>query len=436
MSLNPSFTYIERGSEVQAAVQQLHKLPICGLDIETTGLDPQHDQILLIQLGTADHVFVFDFKAIGDSAHLLEGIISSTYILKLGQNLSFEWSFLEANGLPLRGTLLDTMIAGKLLNLGLKVKNGLGDLVARHLGQEMEEKKELQLSFVGHEGPFSEEQLLYAARDVSVCFPLWDVLRKKLKKEELSYIFKLECRALPAFASMKHNGFLLDISYYRGLLAEKSAERDSAKAALLETFRKTGVLSQYTNPETKEILIHPDFYGKGKNKVKGFNVNSVQQLRPVLQNLGVAVEKSLDKTALAWLAPDHQIVRDYLHFKSLDTACAQVEKLITHAQEHSDKRIRANYRQLGTDTGRVSCADPNLQNVKRDKEYRRGFIARPGYVLVIADYSQLELRIAAECSGEERMRQAYRDSVDFHTRTAALMNGIEEEEVKIGRAHV
>ena len=349
--------------------------------------------------------------------------------MKLGQNLSFEWSFLEANGLPLRGTLLDTMIAGKLLNLGLKVKNGLGDLVARHLGQEMEEKKELQLSFVGHEGPFSEEQLLYAARDVSVCFPLWDVLRKKLKKEELSYIFKLECRALPAFASMKHNGFLLDISYYRGLLAEKSAERDSAKAALLETFRKTGVLSQYTNPETKEILIHPDFYGKGKNKVKGFNVNSVQQLRPVLQNLGVAVEKSLDKTALAWLAPDHQIVRDYLHFKSLDTACAQVEKLITHAQEHSDKRIRANYRQLGTDTGRVSCADPNLQNVKRDKEYRRGFIARPGYVLVIADYSQLELRIAAECSGEERMRQAYRDNVDFHTRTAALMNGIEEEEV-------
>ena len=114
-------------------------------------------------------------------------------------------------------------------------------------------------------------------------------------------------------------------------MAEKSAERDSAKAALLETFRKTG-LSQYTNPETKEILIHPDFYGKGKNKVKGFNVNSVQQLRPVLQNLGVAVEKSLDKTALAWLAPDHQIVRDYLHFKSLDTACAQVEKLITHAQ--------------------------------------------------------------------------------------------------------
>ena len=171
---------------------------------------------MLIQLGAADHVFVFDFKAIGDSAQLLEAIISSTYILKLGQNLSFEWSFLEANGLPLRGTLLDTMIAGKLLNLGLKVKNGLGDLVARHLGQEMEEKKELQLSFVGHEGPFSEEQLLYAARDVSVCFPLWDVLRKKLKKEELSYIFKLECRALPAFASMKHNGFLLDISYYRG----------------------------------------------------------------------------------------------------------------------------------------------------------------------------------------------------------------------------
>lgn len=429
-ALAPSYSYITDGRETNKAVQMLHKLQLCGIDIETTGLDPINNDVLLIQLGTDEHVFVFDVKAIGPDIKSLGKIISCPYITKLGQNLSFEWAFLEANGLPLRGTLLDTMFAGQLLNLGLKYGNSLGDLVARHLGKEMEEKKELQKSFVGHEGLFSREQITYAARDVSVCFPLYRVLLKKLRKAELTHIFRLECRALPAFASMKFNGFLLDVDYYKQLLAAQSVERDKAKADIIDIFARAGVLSKYANPETHKVMIEPEFHGKGKNKIKGFNIKSTQQLAPVLKALGVPVEKSLDrKKVLAWLAPDFSIIRKYLVFKDLDTACIQVEKLIGHAEEHSDHRIRANYRQLGTDTGRVSCAGPNLQNVKSGPEYRKGFIASPGCVLIIADYSQLELRIAAECSGDERMRSAYRDGVDFHTRTAALMNNIEEEQV-------
>ena len=429
MSLKPSLVYIERGCEVRSAVDLLSTLQLVGLDIETTGLSPQHDRILLIQLGTADQVFVFDVAQIGEAVKDLGDIISNPEIAKLGQNLYFEWTFLEANGLPLRGHLIDTMLAGKLLNLGMKVSNSLGVLVQRHLGIEMEEKEALQKSFIGHEGPFSQEQLEYAARDVSICFPLYEVLRQKLRKEELRHVWRLETRALPAFASMKHNGFLLDIPYYERLLVEKSIERDKACIHVVKQLEKAGVLEQYRHPETGAVLVHPDSYGKGKNKLKGFNLGSVAQLKPALQQAGVPVGGSLDKTALAFLAPDHSLIRDYLAFKALKTACSQVAKLIGHAESYTDSRIRANYRQLGTDTGRVSCADPNLQQVKRDKEYRQGLIASPGHVLVIADYSQLELRIAAECSGEERMSQAYREGVDLHTRTAALMNGISEDEV-------
>lgn len=407
----------------------LSSLGLVGLDIETTGLSPQHDKILLIQLGTKDQVFVFDVAQIGETITELREVISNPNIVKLGQNLYFEWGFLEANGIPLRGHLVDTMLAGKLLNLGQKVSNSLDTLVRRHLGVEMEEKKELQKSFIGHEGPFSREQLEYAARDVSICFPLREVLIRKLFKEELTHIWRLETRALPAFASMKHNGFLLDVTHYERLLEEKSQERDAACRHVVQKLKEAGVLEQYRSPETGEVLVHPDFYGKGKNKVKGFNLGSVAQLQPALLAAGVPVEKSLDKTALAFLAPDHELVRDYLAFKELKTACSQVEKMIGHAKQYKDNRIRANYRQLGTDTGRVSCADPNLQQIKRDQEYRQGFIAAPGRILVIADYSQLELRIAAECSGEERMSQAYREGADLHTRTAALMNGIDESEV-------
>ena len=421
--------YVERGSEVKSAVELLSSLPMLGLDIETTGLSPQHDRILLIQLGTAEQVFVFDVAGIGFAIKELAPLLASEYIIKLGQNLAFEWIFLEANCLPLRGMLLDTMIAGKLLNLGMKVKNSLGVLVARHLGLQMEEKEELQKSFIGHEGPFSQAQLEYAARDVSICFPLWDVLKQKLRKEELSHIFRLECRALPAFASMKHNGFLLDVDHYTKLLNEKCVERDAACLHVVKKMEALGVLDQYRSPETGQVMVHPDFYGKGKNKVKGFNLGSVAQLQPALVAAGIPVDRSLDKTALAFLAPDHELIRDYLAFKELKTACSQVEKMIGHAQQYKDNRIRANYRQLGTDTGRVSCAEPNLQQIKRDKEYRQGFVASSGHVLVIADYSQLELRIAAECSGEERMSQAYQEGADLHTRTAALMNGIDESEV-------
>jgi DNA polymerase-1 len=429
MSLNPSLVYVEHGSEVSSAVDLLSDLFVVGIDIETTGLSPQHDKILLIQLGTEDQVFVFDVAQIGESIKELGRIISNPNTAKLGQNLYFEWGFLEANGLPLRGHLVDTMLAGKLLNLGQKVSNSLDALVGRHLGIEMEEKKELQKSFIGHEGPFSQEQLEYAARDVSICFPLKDELLFKLFKADLTHIWRLETRALPAFASMKHNGFLLDVAHYESLLEQKGKERDTACLLVVQKLEEAGVLEQYRSPETGKILVHPDFYGKGKNKIKGFNLGSVTQLQPALLAAGVPVEKSLDKTALAFLAPDHELVRDYLAFKELKTACSQVEKMIGHAKQYKDNRIRANYRQLGTDTGRVSCADPNLQQIKRDQEYRQGFIAPPGRVLVIADYSQLELRIAAECSGEERMSQAYREGADLHTRTAALMNGIDESEV-------
>ncbi|MCP4952153.1 MAG: hypothetical protein GY922_09970, partial [Proteobacteria bacterium] len=411
-------------------IGRLKKQKIIGLDIETTGLDPINDRILLIQVGTAEEVFVCDVQALGKQVFHLIHLISDPGIVKLGQNLSFEWAFLEAFGIPLRGRLLDTMIAGKLLNLGLKVPNSLDALVRRHLGIAMEDKKELQKSFIGHEGPFSDEQLEYAAMDVSICFPLWEKLKKLLRKEDLTHIFRLECRALPAFASMKTNGFLLNVAYYRQLLVDKQCERDTAKAILLEQFVEAGVLDKYRSPATGCVMVDPESYGKGKNKIKGFNVGSTMQLQPVLRAMGVPIENSLDKNVLAWLSPDHSIVRDYMGFKELNTACSQVEKLIGHAEEHKDHRIRANYRQLGTDTGRASCAGPNLQQVKRDAEYRRGFIAAPGCVLVIADYSQLELRIAAECSGEEKMTQAYLEGADLHTRTASLMLGVAEEDVQ------
>lgn len=440
----PSLHYIERGGQLNEATLRLKHLSVVGLDIETTGLDPLNEKITLIQLGTEEEVYIFNVQKCGASIKALASIISNPAITKIGQNLFFEWTFLEAHGIPLRGLLLDTMIAGKLLDLGLKKPANLEALVRQHLGLKMEDKKELQNSFIGFEGPFTVEQIHYAARDVYMLFPLWKTIKAQLVKESLLHIFKLECRALPAFAAMKHNGFLLDVPYYKELHTTNTAQVAASKQLLMDKLDSKGILDDYKNPETGETLFHPDFHGKGKAKIKGFNPASNPQMIKAFLDYGVELEGkekvdkktgetvksySIDKNALAWLAPDSEIVRDYLEWKSIDKATSQVKGLIDDAGKYKDGRIRANYRQVGTDTGRVSCSQPNLQQIKRGDEYRRGFIAGPGNVLVIADYSQLELRIAAECSGEQRMIQAYRDGVDLHTKTAALMAGISESEV-------
>ena len=446
MSSTPSLRYIESGQKLKDAVLQLQTLRLIGLDIETTGLEPFIDKITLIQLGTEEEVFIFNVEKCGAHIKELAAIISNPAISKIGQNLFFEWVFLEAYGIPLRGLLLDTMIAGKLLDLGLKKPANLEALVRQHLGLNMEDKKELQNSFIGFEGPFTVKQIHYAARDVYMLFPLWRTLKAQLVNESLLYIFKLECRALPAFAAMKHNGFLLDVPYYQELYKTNIEKVAATKQVLLDKLDSKGILADYQNPETGETLFHPKWHGgtKSKPKIKGFNPASNPQMVKAFLDYGVELESkekldkktgemvtsySIDKKAMAWLAPDYEIVRDYLEWKSIDKATSQVKGLIKDAGKYSDGRIRANYRQVGTDTGRVSCSQPNLQQIKRGDEYRKGFIAGPGNVLVIADYSQLELRIAAECSGEQRMIQAYRDGVDLHTKTAALMAGIAESEV-------
>jgi len=114
-------------------------------------------------------------------------------------------------------------------------------------------------------------------------------------------------------------------------------------------------------------------------------------------------------------------------WKTAVTKVSNIEKLLESIGP--DGRIHCNYRQMGTETGRLSAASPNLQQVNRGKDFRSKFVAAPGNVLVVADFSQVELRVAAELSGEERMIAAYKAGRDLHTETAALIAKVPFEEV-------
>jgi len=426
------------GKELNEGLSRvLQNINLICLDIETTGLDPWKDELLLIQIGTEKEVLVIDCREIPfEAMAVLLFVLANPEIGKLGFNLMFDIAFLTVKGFKIRGEIVDLFAASKVLTAGLPEVKGLNSLagcVQRYLGHRMPKKDELQASFIGHTGPFNPEQLEYAADDVGkLLFLLFAVMKAKLKEARLQYVWKLECRALMPITMMYVNGFKLNVGYYKDLLVSEREFREEKKLEVIKYLDEKGVLDEYKCPLTGELLIHPRFSGRGKTKTKGFNLGSPAQLGNVLAAAGVPLEKktnsvgkvsySCDKGILAFHLADFEVLRLYKEYKEAAVACQYVEKLVTIAETYPGNRIHARYNAM-VRSGRLSCSEPNLQQIKKGKKHRQGFIAEAGKLLAIADYSQLEIRLVAEVSRDKNLLDIYRKELDVHTASAALMTG-------------
>ena len=318
--------------------------------------------------------------------------------------------------------------------------NSLAGCAKRMLGRVMVDKEELQRSFIDHWGPFTDAQLEYAAEDVgSIIFELYDAFLVKLNNSNLAHVWELECRALPAITAMYVNGFKLNVEYYKELLKSETVFKEEKKLEVINHLDSHGVLDEYKCPTTGELLIHPKYSGRGKTKVKGFNLGSPSQLGVALAMLGVPLKRkvnestgkvsySCDKGILAFYVADFEVLRLYKEYKEAAVACQYVEKLIKIADNYPGNRIHARYNQL-VRTGRMSCTEPNLQQIKKGKKHRSGFIAEVGKMLAMSDYSQLEIRLVAEVSRDKNLIDIYNRELDVHTASAALMTGKELDEV-------
>ena len=458
----PDFDFVQGPAEVRklrAALQRIKKAPVLGVDTETTGLDPHLNQVRLIQLGTKDFALIVDLDGwrtegerrvpwevpgLRELKELLQGNGN-----KVLQNAAFDLNFLWCEGIVLGGPLFDTMIAAKIMNNGQGWKNDLGAIVHRNLKFEL--PKELQKA--NWSGEISAEMLEYAARDV-MCLPwlaprLRDALRgSKPPVQPWSNwtawdVFSLEMQVLRPVARMQFHGFRFDSAggreLHQALLAEEERLRGEFLGALDAELRRR-------HPEDETIWLPREADGGFNTRVKdvgsirlgtkkyaGFNPRSTQQMAQRFEQAGILVpfdgkgKPSLDQNLLAFLRQDYELIDQYLTWKEAATEVSSVETLLDAVGP--DGRIHAGYRQMGTETGRLSCSGPNLQQVNRDPKFRSKFVADPGYVLVVADFSQIELRVAAELSGEERMLEAYRAGRDLHTETAALMTGVELSKV-------
>lgn len=396
---------VASAGELEEAVARCREHPVVGVDCETTGLDPHRDRIRLLQLAVPGTVWVADVWRTGVPP-AVAALMADPSVRKVFHHGSFDLKFLRACGVRAVHSVADTMIAAQLVSCGLTRRSFALEAVAEeHLGLKLDKS----LGVSDWTGALSRDQILYAARDAAVLLPLWEALSARLSELGLERAAGLEFGCLPAVADLEYAGIYLDLSAWRILGDELARERDALRERLSRELVLPGTENLFGIPEPA-------------------NPNSPQQVKAALEALGVRVPDTRESTLKA-VAGDHPVVRALLECRGLEKLIsAFIEKFPQHVNPVTG-RIHATYDQCRTAAGRFACRDPNVQQVPRDARFRRCFRAPEGKALVICDYSQVELRIAAALSGDRGMIQAYQRGEDLHVLTAALVSGKKPQDV-------
>jgi DNA polymerase I-like protein with 3'-5' exonuclease and polymerase domains len=315
------------------------------------------------------------------------------------------------------------MLASRLLTNGLpNTKHGLDSVVKRYLKKEL--SKEQQRSDWG--GELSEEQLEYAANDVAALMELDPILEHRISRDRLGPAFKLECRALPAMAQMWRTGLPWNAENLQQRKIDYEHDiKGLAKDFVLQLDAAMPEEHKLPRDEDGSFNLRSKDQGKvrdGTKKFAGFNINSPKQLvEKITVLLGEPPrdangKPSASRQALRSYAADHEVIQIYLEWKR----CEKRRQMIESIQEKMDAAgfVRASYMQLGAESGRMSCIKPNNQQIPRDKQFRSCVEAPEGWLLVDADFGQMELRLAAAVAKDERMTVAFQAGEDPHTVTA------------------
>ena len=384
------FELIDTSQKLAESISILSDARLMGLDTETTGLDPHQCKVRLLQISSPDNcVYVFDFFKLPDISGLSSILQNNT--LKILHNAKFDIQMLQSSGLEVKPPFFDTMIASQLLSAGLYDQSAsLQAITERYLGFTLD--KELQDS--DWSAPrLSFDQLSYATKDVQVLFPLYEKLCDELEKSNLARVSQLEFDALPATAEIEFNGMLMD-------RAKLDVRRSESEIRLQELERE--LINEFGNAD--------------------LNLNSPQQVKDALMQIGIEVE-STGKYILIPLAGKYPILAKLLEYRKLSKLLSSFLQKLPYHLNPVTGRIHPSLWQLGAVTGRFACSNPNLQQIPRDSNLRACFVAPPGHKVIVADYSQIELRVLAEITQDKQMIKALNNNVDLHTLTASLITG-------------
>ncbi|MBM7456219.1 DNA polymerase-1 [Oceanisphaera litoralis] len=407
-------------------MERLKQAPYFAFDTETTSLNYRDARVVgvsfAIEPGQAAYVpFGHDYldapEQLSEAVVLgaLKPLLEDERLIKLGQNLKYDANVLKNHGIELKGIGLDTMLESYVLN-SVQTRHDMDSMAAFFLNhntisfESIAGKGAKQLTF--NQIPL-EQAAPYAAEDADITLRLHHHLAAELAAEpELQQVFgDIEMPLVPILAQMEYTGVRID----SGLLAIQSDE----------IAKRLKELEQ----QAFELAGEP------------FNLSSPKQLGDILfTRLELPVLKKTPKGApstaeevLQELALDYPLPKLLMEYRGLSKLkSTYTDKLPQMVNEHSG-RIHTSYHQANTATGRLSSSDPNLQNIPirtaEGRRIRQAFVAAPGYRLVAADYSQIELRIMAHLSRDKGLLDAFAHGLDIHKATAAEVFGVPLDQV-------
>ncbi|MDD4804735.1 MAG: DNA polymerase [Candidatus Pacebacteria bacterium] len=403
--------------------------PIIYLDIETDntngrGLDCFRSKVVTVQLmlPSGKVVIIKDPENLDEVKELLE------YSLVIGHNIKFDATWLKHHfGITLY-SVYDTMIAEVVISGGLyagkRGVTGLKDVVARRCGVEMDKYE--QTGFVWGT-PLTEAQKKYAADDLKYLPEIYRQQQEEIKKLDLEEVIDIEMRAIPAMVWLYLSGISFDAKKLgelkRSLLIRKSEAQDKLYKAF-----GTSKLNFSSPYQIKKALASIGII------VEDASVDSIMDMK-VKAVKGTLKQEKTGKQAVLFdvgeeLSPVEilEAITEYKESEKLLNTF--VGKLPTYVHPKTG-RVHANYMQLGAKSGRMSCSMPNMQQQpsKRLPEWRSIFTAPPGKKMVVADYSQAELRILTELSKDEFFIRAYQNGEDLHKLTASKIYHKELDDV-------
>lgn len=437
--------------EVIAACKQA---PYVGLDTETTALHPKDGAIRLIQLAVKGTCYILD--CFRNDARMLLPIFDGNTLL-IGHNLAFDLRFLWSVGIevPHGRKLFDTMIAGQLLDAGIlpRKSHRLDVMVPEYCGFDVP-KEEQKSDWSRPE--LTVDQWRYAARDSEVLLPLYEELQKRIQSANLTRTMRLEMRALPGIVWLTMSGIKVNRDGWNTLADKNQLVVESIEQELAELTDSADLfgfsLINWRSPKQVIDTFNKRFAAQGKgvrrkvmepcpNPACNFHKRGEVcefHSKYVWKKIPYTIEDTTDDTLAALANDGDALAKMLLRYRKSVKLRDTYGRNWSEQFIHTDSRVYSDYRQLGAFSGRMSCTNPNCQQVPHSHDFRGLFIPEDGYRFVISDLSQIELRICVEMSRDPVGMQAYCvDGTDLHKSTAELILGIDlknDPAEKIGEA--
>jgi len=437
-----NYEFITNESTIESVISDAKKCKYIGFDTENKGgLDVLCDgvKLLLFQFEINDKAFVFDARKVDISR--FKDVLENREIIKVIQNAKYDYKLLRhLYDIHIRG-IYDTYIAEALLEAGLQSKKSLEELVLKYNNVKIDKQTVETFFDFADDEEFTDEQIRYSATDVLVLSEIRINQQRRLNQYTLNQTADLEFLLVEPVAEMELTGITLDAERW------KSSLKDTTKSLFEYNCKLMSVLPDPPPPPPKPLRFKKDGTPYKTNDVVKpppvLNLDSWQQLIVAFKSIGIDLREadkhtkkgptnsSTIKFAKSLYRDDEvkvETLNNLLKYREYN----QIHKTFGDnllEQIHEDGKIHATFNQNRTKSGRFSSSNPNLQNIKKKgrdgKILRSCFIPSYGNKFVMADYSQAELRIAAELSNDKTMIDILCDPYgDIHTSTASLMFGI------------